>query len=108
MTAAPGTSLAGKVMRSGVPPAGTVWGTTLPGAAELEAAAFGADEDFGMGFALGGVVEDATVASSMSTSITSVELFLAPASAELDISTLKVVSPLRSFLRLSSAAGSRS
>ena len=93
-------------MRIGVPPAGTVGGTSLPGAAELGAAALGADEGFGMGFALGGFADedDAPVASSISTSMTSDELFLALASAELDMSTLMTVSPLRSFLRLSGAA----
>lgn len=54
MTAAPGTSLDGNVIQIGVPLAGTVWGTTLPGAADLDAAAFGAVDGFGIGFALNG------------------------------------------------------
>ena len=45
---------------------------------------------------MGGAADDDAVAeSSMSTSMTSVELFLTPASAEL------VMSPLLGFLRLS-------
>ena len=69
-------------------------GASLPGAAELGAAALGTDEGFGMGFALGGLADDddAPAVSSISTSITSDELFLALASAELDMSTLTTVS----------------
>ena len=90
----PAPDLNGMVARIGVPPAGTKLGASLPGAAELGAAALGTDEGFGMGFALGGLADDddAPAVSSISTSITSDELFLALASAELDMSTLTTVS----------------